>query len=57
MIAAQKLNRTAHLMELDPKYIDVIIRRWQDYTGLEAKLESTGESYNDKYLGERSVEE
>lgn len=57
LIAAQKLNRTAHLMELDPKYIDVIIRRWQDYTGLEAKLESTGESYNDKYLGERSTEE
>jgi DNA modification methylase len=57
LIAAQKLNRTAHLMELDPKYIDVIIRRWQDYTGLEAKLESTGKSYNDKYLGERSTEE
>ncbi len=38
LIAAEKNNRIAYLMELDPKYCDVIINRWQDYTGQEAKL-------------------
>ena len=33
-------------MELDEKFVDVIIKRWQDYTGKEATLESTGETYN-----------
>ncbi|WP_269497257.1 site-specific DNA-methyltransferase [Castellaniella sp. S9] len=33
LIAAQKSNRRARLMELDPKYCDVIVRRWQEYTG------------------------
>jgi DNA modification methylase len=28
-------------MELDPKYVDVIVRRWQDWTGQPATLEST----------------
>ena len=34
-------------MELDPKYADVIIERWQNYTGKNAMLESTGDNYND----------
>ena len=29
-------------MELDPKYCDVIVKRWQDFTGKTAVLESTG---------------
>jgi DNA modification methylase len=33
LIAAEKSGRVARLMELDPKYADVIVRRWQDYTG------------------------
>ena len=33
LIAAEKLNRKCYMMELDPKYIDVIIKRWEDYTG------------------------
>jgi len=33
LIAADKMNRIAHLMELDPKYIDVIVQRYVDYTG------------------------
>ncbi len=33
MIACEKHNRKARLMELDPKYVDVIIKRWQDFTG------------------------
>ena len=45
MIAAEKNGRTSYLMELDPKYCDVIIKRWQDFTGKEAILESTGKTY------------
>ena len=47
VIACEKSGRHARLMELDPKYCDVIIRRWQDYTGEDAILESSGKTYND----------
>ena len=46
IIAAEKNNRRAYLMELDPKYVDVIVRRWQDFTGRTAILEATGEPFN-----------
>ena len=36
LIACEKTGRHARLMELDPKYVDVIVRRWQDYTGEQA---------------------
>jgi DNA modification methylase len=42
LIACEKTNRINYSMELDPKYCDVIIKRWQDFTGKQAKLESTG---------------
>jgi DNA modification methylase len=38
MIAAEKLGRNAYLMELDPKYCDVIVKRWEDFTGKKAVL-------------------
>lgn len=38
MIAAEQLGRKARLMELDPRYIDVIIARWENYTGKKAVL-------------------
>lgn len=47
LIACEKTNRRAYLMELDPKYCDVIINRWQTLTGKDAVLESTGEKFND----------
>lgn len=37
-IACEKTGREARLMELDPKYCDVIIKRWEDYTGKTAEL-------------------
>lgn len=46
LIASEKNNRICYMMELDPRYCDVIIKRWQNLTGNEAVLESTGETYN-----------
>lgn len=37
LIAADNLNRTARIMELDPRYVDVIIKRWEKQTGGKAK--------------------
>ena len=45
LIACEKTKRTANLMELDPKYVDVIIKRWQEFTGKTATLESTGQPF------------
>ena len=47
LIACEKTGREARLMELDPKYVDVIVRRWQEFTGKTATLESSGVSFDD----------
>ncbi|MBE0474897.1 site-specific DNA-methyltransferase [Rhodoferax sp.] len=47
LIAAQKSGRTARLMELDPKYVDVIVRRWQEYAGAQAVREADGVRFDD----------
>lgn len=38
LITAEQLHRKAYVMELDPKYVDVIRHRWEDYTGCESTL-------------------
>lgn len=48
LIACEKLKRHALLMEIDPKYCDVIIRRWQNFTGKDAVHEITGQTFNSK---------
>lgn len=53
-IACEKSGRQARLIELEPKYCDVIVRRWQAYSGQEAKLESDGRSYRE-VAGTRSA--
>jgi site-specific DNA-methyltransferase (adenine-specific) len=45
LIAAEKNGRVARLMELDPKYVDVIVQRWQEFTGKQATLESDGRTF------------
>lgn len=47
LIACQKINRSARLMEFDPKFVDVIIKRWQDFTGENAICSSTGQKFNE----------
>ena len=44
LIACEKTGRVARLMELDPKYCDVIVKRWEDWTGKKAVLLKSGEA-------------
>jgi len=47
LIAAEKSGRQARLIELDPKYVDVIVRRWQEYAGSQAVREADGVKFDD----------
>lgn len=46
LIAAEVTRRRAICMEIDPAYVDVIVRRWQNFTGAEATLEGDGRTFN-----------
>lgn len=56
LIAAQKHGRVARLIELEPTYTDVIVRRWQEFTGKSATLEGDGRTFAD-VAGERVPQE
>ena len=49
MIAAEKIGRQARIMELDPKYCDVIVKRWEDFTGKKAQLVELSELEKAEY--------
>ena len=45
LIACQKTGRQARLIELDPTYVDVTVRRWEQFTGRKARLEADGRTF------------
>jgi DNA modification methylase len=47
IIAGEMTGRSIYAMELNPPYVDVAIKRWQDFTGQKAVLESTGRTFED----------
>jgi len=47
LIGCEKKGRKCYGMELDPKYVDVIVKRWQDYTGNKAIHAETGEQFTE----------
>jgi DNA modification methylase len=46
LISCEQTDKRAFAMELDPKYCDVIVKRWQDFTGKKAVHAETGEEFN-----------
>jgi site-specific DNA-methyltransferase (adenine-specific) len=46
LMACEYTGRKARLLELDPRYVDVICRRWQEHTGSTPILEATGEPHD-----------
>lgn len=55
LIAAEKSGRLARLIELDPKYVDVIVRRWQEWTGKQATRDSDGALFDDQAASDSSA--
>jgi len=47
LIACERRGRAARLVELDPRYVDVIVRRWQEFTGQTAILEESGRTFTE----------
>jgi DNA modification methylase len=56
LIAAEKNGRIARIMELDPKYCDVIVQRWQDFTGQIAILEADGRTFDEVKNGNEKAQ-
>jgi DNA modification methylase len=47
LIACEKSERQARLVELDPKHCDVIVMRWQEFSGGAATLDDDGGTYGE----------
>jgi len=47
LIACQKNGRRARMVELEPRYVDVMIRRWQAFSGETARLATTGDCFDE----------
>ena len=44
-VSVSSLGRQARLIELEPKYVDVVVRRWEQYTEQKATLADTGQQF------------
>jgi DNA modification methylase len=51
LIACEKAGRQARLVELDPKYVDVMILRWREFSGGTATLDGDGRSFEEIAAG------
>ena len=47
LIACEKTNRKCFMMELSPSYVDLIVKRWEKFSGMKARLESTGQEFKE----------
>jgi DNA modification methylase len=47
IIAGEMTGRSVHAIELNPAYVDVTIKRWQDFTGQAAALERDGRTFDE----------
>ena len=47
LIACEKTNRTCYMMEFEPHYCDVIVKRWEDFTGKKASLVENGKTFEE----------
>jgi DNA modification methylase len=47
LISCEKNNKTCFTIDFEPKYVDVIIKRWMQFTGKQATLEATGQTYEE----------
>jgi len=47
LIACERRKRKARLMEIDPKYADCIVQRYEEYTGKQAVLQADGRSFGE----------
>jgi DNA modification methylase len=56
LIACERAGRNARVIELDPQYVDVIIRRWQDFTGLKATLIGDGRTFEEVEHGRQKTQ-
>jgi DNA modification methylase len=54
LIAGETEGRPVYGMEIDPKYCDVIVTRWQEFTGKDAVLESSGQTFNEVQNGRKT---
>ena len=55
LLAAERVGRRAHCMDIDAQYVDVAIRRWQDLTGKDAILEGTSSTFEEMTTSRKSL--
>jgi DNA modification methylase len=50
IMVAEQIGRRAFCIEIDPRYVDVAVRRWQSFTGKDAILEATGRTFEETHI-------